>query len=102
MTENQETITLNEFKAWLVGLIRGKNGALPDLDDWNVIKNMIDKIVPETTIVKEKEVVYPSLPYEQDKPWYPTLPNHVWYDNTYTMEKLFDNWNISPSTGDKT
>lgn len=55
MFENKEEITLNEFKAWLVGLIRGKNGKLPDFEDWKLIKEMLDKIVPEQSVVTIKE-----------------------------------------------
>ncbi len=48
MIENQEEITFAEFKAWLAGLIRGKGGALPDLEDWKAIKETMDKVVPDT------------------------------------------------------
>lgn len=42
--EQEETITFTEFKAWLTGLVRGKGGALPDLEDWKQIKIMIDRV----------------------------------------------------------
>lgn len=46
-TENKEEISFNEFKAWLTGLIRGKRGQLPDVEDWKQIKVMMDKVAPE-------------------------------------------------------
>ncbi len=42
--ENKDDITFNEFRAWMTGLIRGKRGALPDLEDWKQIKIMMDKV----------------------------------------------------------
>lgn len=75
MIENQETITLGEFKAWLIGLIRGKNNTLPDLEDWKIIKTMLDKVVSEKEVVVEKEYI-PCTP----PPQYWRDP--IWSDNT--------------------
>lgn len=58
---NKETITFGEFRSWLTGLILGKRGALPDLDDWKEIKKMMDK-------VEEKGVEYVPLPYKEPNP----------------------------------
>ena len=38
--EDRETISFDEFQMWLAGLIRGKQGAIPDLEDWRLIKKM--------------------------------------------------------------
>jgi len=38
--ETTETISFDEFRAWLTGLIRGKNGTIPDVDDWKQVKIM--------------------------------------------------------------
>lgn len=57
MIEEKNTITIAEFKAWLMGLIRGKNGSLPDIEDWKVIKEMLDR-------VEENEKSIP-MPYIQ-------------------------------------
>lgn len=62
MVENKNSITLNEFKAWLVGLIRGKNGDLPNLEDWKEIKTMLDKVKAEKIIVKENDPFFPYVP----------------------------------------
>jgi len=60
----KEEITFKEFTSWLTGLIRGKNGELPDLDDWKEIKSMLDKVKPD---VIEKYIEVPvkemKLPY---------------------------------------
>lgn len=51
MKNEKETITFLEFKAWLTGLVIGKKGALPDLEDWKKIKKELDKVEPEKIIV---------------------------------------------------
>lgn len=78
--ENQETITFDEFRSWLAGLIRGKNGALPDLEDWKVIKRMIDKVTVEheTTYIP-----IPAPPYPPCSPAQPHFePPPFWGPNT--------------------
>jgi hypothetical protein len=42
-TLNQK-ITFREFKDWLNQLIASKRGALPNLDDWKLIKEKIDQV----------------------------------------------------------
>ena len=49
--EIEESITFDQFKAWMVGLIEGKRGALPDIHDWKRIKQMMDKVKPEEKII---------------------------------------------------
>jgi len=51
--EDKATITIDEFKAFLAGLICGKNGAIPDKDDWVLIKKMLDKVYMEPVYIKE-------------------------------------------------
>ena len=60
-----ETITFGEFKMWLQGLIRGKNGALPDTDDWKEIKKMLDKVSADP-----KSPYSPYQPFEVIGPGY--------------------------------
>ena len=60
--EEQENVTFDEFRAWLSGLIVGKRGALPDVDDWRKIKNMLDRVHPETITVTEPQYVPPYVP----------------------------------------
>lgn len=95
MVESKETITFAEFQAWLTGLIRGKAGALPDLDDWRMIKKMLDKVVAEKEVVKEIEYIpapaptptipwqprpYPK-PYDLDPYRWDRTPENPWYDH---------------------
>jgi len=71
-TESKEEISFNEFKAWLTGLIRGKRGQLPDLEDWKQIKVMMDKVEPEVeTITLPAPITSPPWPIDT-QPWSPT------------------------------
>lgn len=40
----RQTITIDEFRTWLYQMIQDKKGALPDLDDWKMIKEQLDKV----------------------------------------------------------
>lgn len=67
-SELEDGITFSEFEMWLQGLIEGKNGALPDFDDWKRIKEMMDRVVPDVQeIVSPAPVdlyrLYPTYPY---------------------------------------
>ena len=77
--ENQETITFSEFRAWLTGLIRGKNGVLPDLDDWKLIKEMMDKVSENPIIITTPaQPNYPLSDPWNERPWaVPQGPNDV-------------------------
>lgn len=57
---SKEKITVAEFKAWLEGLVFGKRGALPDLEDWKMIKQMVDRIKEQP--VEDKS--YPSVDWD--------------------------------------
>ena len=61
--EDKATITIDEFKAFLAGLICGKNGAIPDKDDWVLIKKMLDKVYMEPVYIREQ-------PYQPYYPFY--------------------------------
>ncbi len=74
---NKETISFLEFRAWLTGLIVGKKGALPDLEDWKQIKEMLDKVVPDAITIQQP--LQPA-PMPVDYPTYPTQP--MWVPNT--------------------
>lgn len=83
---NKDHITFDEFKAWLNGLIMGKNGTLPDTEDWKVIKQMMDKVVADKEYITEPypypipmRPLPPIRPYEE--PW--TTPEApIWNDGT--------------------
>ena len=89
MFENKDKITFNEFQAWLTGLIRGKGGSLPDVDDWKAIKSMMDKVatgyVPPPVPQKVEQKVWPVIdPYPNTTPTWPhpnTTPMYS-YPNT--------------------
>ncbi len=79
-TETKTEITFNEYRAWLTGLIRGKRGCVPDLEDWKQIKHMMDKVVPEVEVIT---LPAPIAPHENQRanpppfgqvasPWYST------------------------------
>lgn len=40
-------MTFSEFKKWLTQLVIDKKGALPDLNDWKVIKEKLDSVKPD-------------------------------------------------------
>lgn len=52
----RSTFTIDEFRAWLARLIQDKRGALPDLDDWKLIKEQLDKVGKRT--IQEDETGY--------------------------------------------
>lgn len=45
---NQDSITFEQFKTWLTQLIVEKKGQVPDVNDWKQIKQMMDKVAPDT------------------------------------------------------
>ena len=79
ITEQKEEITFAEFTAWLTGVIRGKGGELPDLDDWKQIKLMMQKVQPEVVekIVYREAAPHRSLPYYDPNIQY--WPAEKWY-----------------------
>jgi hypothetical protein len=62
MNEEKNTITIAEFKSWLMGLMCGKKGSLPDIEDWKVIKQMLDKVEENEKCVSMPHI---SMPYIQ-------------------------------------
>jgi hypothetical protein len=66
----KQSITFKEFKAWINGLIVGKRGALPDLEDWKKIREMMDKVDGDET--EHTPSISPTIPYYVDPP--PHLP----------------------------
>ncbi len=76
-------ISFDEFKAWMNGLLRGKGSQLPNIDDWRVIKNMMDKVVPDTETIVQHTPIYtnpPIHPTWEEPQKYPSVP---WCDTTY-------------------
>lgn len=110
MFENKDEITLNEFKAWLVGLIRGKNGKLPDLEDWKLIKEMLDKVVSEKEVIAIKENNDPFSPWTsptEPYKYYPyigdPLPGHspiVWWNDSTKDTITYSGTSTTPNTSD--
>lgn len=89
---NKETITIKEFKAWLTGLVVGKGGALPDLDDWKMIKQMIDKVEEEPAPVLQPAIVPPTYP-SYPTPVCPSPPMQPqWTPNTDPYQPGYPNW----------
>ena len=89
--ESQETITFDEFRAWMTGLIQGKRGALPDIEDWKMIKKMMDKVVPEKEFINIPQPIDPGI--APQPPFYPSAPPYVPWASPTT-----DKWTISDST----
>lgn len=106
MVENEKEISLKEFKAWLVGLIRGKNGKLPDLEDWKLIKEMLDKVVSEKELItiKEKEDPFSpwkSEPYRYYPPYYvgdppPGQSPFLWWNDSTDVYYTASNVSETP------
>jgi hypothetical protein len=44
----RESISIDEFRNWLHKLIQDKKGAIPDLNDWKLIKEQLDKVGKRT------------------------------------------------------
>lgn len=67
--ELKETISFDEYKAWLIGLLRGKGNQLPDLNDWRAIKKMTDKVVPDVVeATPQWTVSWEDLPLPEKEP----------------------------------
>lgn len=45
----RQAISIDEFRSWLYQLVQDKKGALPDLDDWKMIKEQLDKVGTKRT-----------------------------------------------------
>jgi len=76
--ETQETITFDEFKAWMSGFLQGKEGT-PNARDWVLIQRMINKVIPEKEIVT---VPSPYAPYVPSYPHPDIYPAPAWPDTT--------------------
>ena len=77
--ELKDEISVDEYKAWLTGLLRGKGSQLPDLKDWKAIKKMTDKIVPdvvETTPWTIAPTYVPPATFD--------TPSPLWWENQPT------------------
>lgn len=82
-TELKEEISFDEFKAWMNGLVRGKGSVLPSLEDWRMIKKMMDKVVPDKEQIIQHTPIY-TQPYTQPgtfpypaTPWCGTTDQHT-------------------------
>jgi hypothetical protein len=92
--ESKSYVSFEEFRAWLLGLIQGKKGVLPDIDDWKLIKKMLDKVDPTIDASKHDQdapkivpiplPVYPSSP----PPIYPCPPYYAPYTSPGTGDFL--------------
>lgn len=99
MVEEKEKLTVKEFKAWLVGLIRGKKGALPDLEDWMKIKEMLDKVEDEQENKQNVPYPFPMATQPETTPYIPQWEKWYW-TNDKTGTDVSDNstWLITSST----
>lgn len=79
--EKRKTITFGEFKMWIQGLIVGKRGKLPDVNDWIRIKQMMDKVVPyEIEKIIPVPISQPCIPPVPDYPPIVPMPTYQpWY-----------------------
>lgn len=84
-TNIEETITIAEFKSWLAGLIQGKRGALPDMEDWKLIKQMLDKVKENNP---EYIPYYPN-PFPQYPSWTEPRWNPLEWTNPFDMNKIY-------------
>lgn len=95
--EEKTSITLDEFKAWLAGLIVGKQGVLPDTKDWKRIKEMLDKVEPEVVQVPVPSnplpITPPLVPDPYDPYRWPQTPQWP-SDDPYR----WDRYTVSPNT----
>lgn len=57
----RKCITIDEFKSWLNELVANKKGALPDLNDWKNIKEMLDKVRSGTPASNNEDSVGYSI-----------------------------------------
>lgn len=74
--ELKDEITLDEYKAWLTGMLRGKGSKLPDLNDWKVIKKMTDKIIPDVVETTPRTIAPTYVP-----PATFDTPSPHWWEN---------------------
>lgn len=78
-------ITFAEFKAWMNGMIYGRGNNLPDAGDWKLIKQMMERVVPDKV-----EIQNPITP------WTPITAPVVPYTDPYTPPPI-DKWVITCS-----
>jgi len=81
--ELKDEITFDEFKAWMNGLVRGKGSQLPNIDDWRMIKKMMDKVVPDVEkIIQHTPIYAPPVTPSYEK--YPQTPMSPWCEPQFT------------------
>lgn len=99
--ELKEEISFDEFKAWMNGLVRGRGQALPSLEDWRVIKQMMDKVVPDKETIIQHTPIYTPEPYEKYQqpltPWCDT--QHVPSYGSYTGNGTYGSTKLTTSSG---
>lgn len=97
--KHDETMTIREFKAWLTGLIVGKRGVLPDIEDWKQIKDKLDIVDTEKEVITipqpyQVDTVKPyidkwSQPFTSDRPmWNDAFKPSVTYGTTSSSEHI--------------
>jgi len=96
IVENKNEITFEEFSAWMVGMIRGKGGEIPDIEDWKEIKKMMDKVVPtKEYVTAPSSPIFPDLgPYNPPPftpPFTPWVDDHTGTPNFPPGTILCDN-----------
>lgn len=58
--KGKKAMTLKDFKKWLNKLVVDKKGALPDLADWKLIKENLDKVKPDVIDTSGYSIMKPS------------------------------------------
>jgi len=71
--EEKETITVEEYQAWITGLYRGIGSAEPSKESLDLIAEMASKIAPD--------VQYPSIPWTIPTPTYEQPDETPWWEN---------------------
>lgn len=88
--ELKDEITLDEYKAWLTGMLRGKGNKLPDLTDWKAIKKMTDKIIPDVVEVQNPMPWPQPTPYVEPRKyeWWETQPTCIGTGNIDNADNI--------------
>lgn len=71
-----DPISIDEFRSFLTGLIIGKGGALPDLNDWKIIKKMLDRVTADEIITLPQLPSMPIDPFRSNPPPFAPYPHH--------------------------
>jgi len=97
--ELKETITFDEFKAWMTGFLQGKKGIVPNIIDWALIQRMMNKVTPDKEIVYVPSPYAPITPYVPYNPHPDIYPSPMWPDTTPVWPGTYPIWATSTDNG---